>query len=51
VYKISDGKAWRQVHDFGSERAVALVLSPAYLKDKTVYGLLLGGSLCQGVIR
>src|SRR5579859_4559484 len=41
VFKLSDGKDWRLVHDFGGERAVALVLSPAYLKDKTVYGLLL----------
>ena len=51
VYKLADNKPWRKVHDFGSERAVALVLSPHYLKDKTVYGLLLGGSFCQGVIR
>ena len=51
VFKMSEGKEWRKIHDFGGERAVALALSPTYLKDKTVYGLLLGGSLAQGVIR
>jgi len=51
VFKLADDKPWRQIHDFGGERAVALVLSPNYLKDKIVYGLLLGGSLVQGVIR
>ena len=51
VFKLSDAKAWRNVHDFGSERAIALALSPTYLKDRTVYGLLLGGTFCQVVIR
>ena len=51
IFKTSDGKAWREIHDFGGERAVALALSPNYLKDKTAYGLLLGGSFYQGIIR
>ena len=51
VYKVSEDKIWRQVYDFGSERALTLVLSPKYLKDKTIYALLLGGTFAQGVIR
>ena len=52
VFKLSaHSKAWHSVHDFGSERAIALALSPAYLTDKTVYALLLGGSFGQAVIR
>jgi hypothetical protein len=50
VFKLSDN-AWRNVYDFGSERAIALALSPTYLNDKTIYALLLGGSFGQVVIR
>jgi len=51
VFKLSDGKAWRKVLDFGSERALALAVSPTYAADKAVYVLLLGGAFGQVVIR
>jgi photosystem II stability/assembly factor-like uncharacterized protein len=51
IFKLVENKAWKAVHDFGTERALALVLSPHYAADKTVYGLLLGGMFCQGLIR
>ena len=47
LFKSSDAKSWSLVYDFGSERAISLALSPSYPADKTVYALLLGGSVCQ----
>ena len=47
VYKSQDGKTWLAVHDFGSERALALSLAPSYLADRGAYALLLGGAFCK----
>jgi hypothetical protein len=51
LFKSTDAAAWTLVHDFGSERAVALAPSPAYAEDKSLYVLLLGGTFCRVVIR
>jgi len=47
VYRSQDGKSWLAVHDFGSERALALSLAPSYLADQGAYALLLGGAFCK----
>jgi photosystem II stability/assembly factor-like uncharacterized protein len=51
VYRSMDEKTWKLAADFGNEQALGLVLSPSYAIQKTVYALLLGGSMVKGVIR
>ncbi len=51
VYKSTDGQTWTMVHDFGSDRAVTVSVSPNYLKDKTLYALLIGGTLARLIVR
>lgn len=51
IYKSQSGEVWKQVCDFGSERAVSIALSPSFAQDKTIYTLLLGGTFCKVVIR
>lgn len=50
LYTSQDAMAWHMQHDFGTETAIAFALSPAYPSDRTAYALLLGGTLCQGVV-
>jgi hypothetical protein len=47
VYKSADGQAWSMAHDFGNDRAVSVSVSPNYLKDKTIYALLIGGTFSR----
>ena len=51
LYRSSDEKTWRLVHDFGSQPAVAFSLSPAFSEDKLVYALLVGGDFYRGSLR
>ncbi len=51
LYQSKDGQAWRLAHDFGSERAVSISISPSYASNKAVYALLLGGKVCKGTIQ
>ena len=47
VYKSQDGRTWQAIHDFGSERALALSLAPSYQAERGAYALLLGGAFCK----
>jgi photosystem II stability/assembly factor-like uncharacterized protein len=47
LFTSTDAKDWAETYDFGAERAVSLALSPAFAQDRTVYALLVGGSVCQ----
>ena len=47
IYRALNAKSWTEVHDFGSERAIAFNLSSAYLSDHSAFALLLGGLLCK----
>jgi hypothetical protein len=47
IYKSQDARTWVRVHDFGDDRAVAIHLSSAFLVNRTVYALLLGGVFCR----
>jgi hypothetical protein len=50
LYRSSDGIDWKLAHDFGNERAVAFVPSPAYAQTQVMYALLLGGTVCKGIV-
>jgi photosystem II stability/assembly factor-like uncharacterized protein len=47
IYRAKNTKSWTEIHDFGSERAIAFNLSPTYRSDHSAYALLLGGLLCR----
>jgi hypothetical protein len=47
IYRSVNNRAWSVVYDFGDERAVGLVLSSSFQKDKTAFALLLGGTFCK----
>jgi photosystem II stability/assembly factor-like uncharacterized protein len=47
LFTSTDGKTWTEAYDFGRDRALALALSPNFARDKTIYALLVGGSVCQ----
>lgn len=51
LYKSLDGAAWSAALEVEPDRALALVPSPAFAQDRTVYLLLLGGAFAQAVIR
>jgi hypothetical protein len=51
IYKSTDGINWTLAHDFGDDRAVAMSVSPNYLKDKTLYALLIGGTFARLIVR
>ncbi|MEP7359684.1 MAG: hypothetical protein ABI847_20700, partial [Anaerolineales bacterium] len=51
VYKSADGQSWTLAHDFGDDRAVTVCVSPIYLKDKTLYALLIGGTFARLIVR
>jgi photosystem II stability/assembly factor-like uncharacterized protein len=50
LFTSTDAKTWTEAYDFGRDRALSLALSPNFVKDKTVYALLVGGSVCQLLI-
>ena len=50
VYASPDGTSWSMVHDFGNEVVLSFTLSPNHPSDQTAYALLLGGTLCRGVV-
>jgi hypothetical protein len=51
VYKSGDGQSWTMEHNFGNDRAVTVSVSPNYLKDKTLYALLIGGTFARLIVR
>jgi len=51
IYKSADGQSWTPAHDFGNDRAVMVSVSPNYLKDKTIYALLIGGTFARLIVR
>lgn len=50
LFTMTNGQDWEEAYDFGRERAISVALSPDYPQDKTVYALLVGGSVCQLVL-
>ncbi|MCC7357939.1 MAG: hypothetical protein IT317_00580 [Anaerolineales bacterium] len=48
LFQSTDGgETWAEAFNFGQDRAVSVTLSPAFAADRTIYVLLLGGSLCR----
>ncbi len=48
VLHLTEGSAWKLVHQYGNKRAVDFRLSAEFLQDKTAYALLLGGNIVSG---
>ncbi len=51
LYRSLEGMEWKEIHDFGAQRAISFGLTSSFSENKTVYALLLGGTFCKGAIR